>query len=187
MQVHCGCARGARLNETLVCQTQEASFRPPCGHWLGAPPSWPKGRIFIGIMSNKTLPKTSTLSEWLKGRIFHGYGRTKHRPKHPPLNKMTEPNTEQHILAEPPCREADRARAECPECQRSVQLRWLRYGHVCGRTWNAQQRAIEEIPRAGRQFRERTEPPAPTPTTTATPRATTRATKDWSHMLAGML
>jgi hypothetical protein len=96
---------------------------------------------------------------------------------------MAEPNTEQHILAEPPCREADKARVECPECQRFVQLRWLRYGHVCGRTWNAQQRAIEGISRAEQQFRERTEPPATKATTMATP----KATKDWSHMLAGML
>ena len=100
---------------------------------------------------------------------------------------MTEPNTAQHILAEPPCREADKARVECPECQRFVQLRWLRYGHVCGRTWNAHQRAIEETPGAERQFRERTEPPPTKAMTITTPRATTRATKDWSVMLAGML
>jgi hypothetical protein len=90
---------------------------------------------------------------------------------------MAEQNTDQNIRAEPPCREADKARVECPECQRLVQLRWLRYGHVCGRTWDAHQRAAEEIPRAEHQFRERTEPKVTKATTT----------KDWSHILAGML
>ena len=78
-------------------------------------------------------------------------------------------------MAEPPCREADRASVECPECQRFVQLRWLRYGHVCGRTWNAQQRAVEEIPRAEQQFRGRVEPQA---------KAAAPATNPWSHLIA---
>jgi hypothetical protein len=68
-----------------------------------------------------------------------------------------------HIKMEPPCREADKARVECPECERPVQIRWLRYGHVCGRTFNVQQRAVEGISRAEQQFRERVAPNAVDP------------------------
>jgi hypothetical protein len=80
---------------------------------------------------------------------------------------------------EPPCREADRESVKCPDCERSVQMRWLRYGHVCGRTFNVQQRAVEEIARAEQQFRERVEP---APLERAAPRESN--VKDWSQFLS---
>jgi hypothetical protein len=61
----------------------------------------------------------------------------------------------------------------------------LRYGHVCGRTFNAQQRAVEGIARAEQQFRERVAPDVDLPVAPAVerPRAAPVAVKDWSRFL----
>jgi hypothetical protein len=79
---------------------------------------------------------------------------------------------------EPPCREADRESVKCPDCERLVQMRWLRYGHVCGRTFNVKQRAGEEIARAEQQFHDRVEPAPPE---RVAPRKSNA--KDWSQIM----
>jgi hypothetical protein len=58
-------------------------------------------------------------------------------------------------------------------------MRWLRYGHVCGRTFNVQQRAVEEITRAEQQFRDRVEPAPPERAAPGKSNA-----KDWSQILS---
>lgn len=45
---------------------------------------------------------------------------------------------------EPPCREAAKHTVACPNCGRRVQLKTLRYSHVCGRDFNALNRALEQ-------------------------------------------
>ena len=85
-----------------------------------------------------------------------------------------------------PCREADTALVECPNCERPVQIRWLKYGHICGRTFNVQQRAVEGIARAEQQFRERVAPDAAVTDRVHRERAEPNAApvKDWSRFLA---
>ena len=43
----------------------------------------------------------------------------------------------------PPCREANFFIAPCPRCGRQLRLKTLRYSHVCGRSFNIEQRAEE--------------------------------------------
>ena len=44
----------------------------------------------------------------------------------------------------PPCREAGMFIAPCPMCGRQLRLKTLRYSHVCGRSFNVDQRAAEQ-------------------------------------------
>ena len=46
-------------------------------------------------------------------------------------------------LEEPPCRQAERYVVPCPLCQRKMRLKTLKYSHVCGRTFDPLQRALE--------------------------------------------
>ena len=45
---------------------------------------------------------------------------------------------------QPPCREAERYVVSCPMCGRRVQLKTLRYSHVCGRSFDVTTRALEQ-------------------------------------------
>ena len=45
---------------------------------------------------------------------------------------------------EAPCREAARCVVACPRCGRQLQLKTLRYSHVCNRTFNVAERAVEQ-------------------------------------------
>ena len=55
--------------------------------------------------------------------------------------ERTEDSEEEYL---PPCREANLFVAPCPRCGRQLKLKTLRYSHVCGRTFNVEQRAAEQ-------------------------------------------
>ena len=44
----------------------------------------------------------------------------------------------------PPCREANLMVAPCPKCGRQLRIKTLLYSHVCGRSFDAAQRAREQ-------------------------------------------
>ena len=46
-------------------------------------------------------------------------------------------------LEEPPCRQAERYVVACPLCQRKMRLKTLKYSHLCSRTFDPMQRALE--------------------------------------------
>jgi len=56
----------------------------------------------------------------------------------------TDSSTSAEEFYEPPCRVAGRFLVRCPVCSKKVQVRTLRYSHVCGRTFNPQERALEQ-------------------------------------------
>ena len=45
---------------------------------------------------------------------------------------------------QPPCRQAERYLTQCPMCGRNMQLKTLRYSHVCGRSFDPTKRALEQ-------------------------------------------
>ena len=45
---------------------------------------------------------------------------------------------------ESPCRIAMQTKTRCPKCHRPVSINTLKYTHVCGRTWDVEERAREE-------------------------------------------
>ena len=58
---------------------------------------------------------------------------------------MAEHTTEHESeTIEPPCRAAGKYSVACPNCKRTLTLKWLTYGHVCGRTFDVERRAIEQ-------------------------------------------
>ena len=56
----------------------------------------------------------------------------------------TDSSTSAEDSNEPPCRVAGRFLVQCPICGRRVQVRTLRYSHVCRRTFNPLERALEQ-------------------------------------------
>ena len=44
----------------------------------------------------------------------------------------------------PPCRAASRYMVTCPLCGRRLQIKTLRYSHVCRRSFNAFERSMEQ-------------------------------------------
>jgi ssDNA-binding Zn-finger/Zn-ribbon topoisomerase 1 len=58
--------------------------------------------------------------------------------------ERTPDNTDEEYFYEPPCREAARYVVACPNCGRRLQIKTLRYSHVCGRDFNPMQRAVEQ-------------------------------------------
>ena len=44
----------------------------------------------------------------------------------------------------PPCRAASRYMVTCPLCGRRLQIKTLRYSHVCRRSFNAFERSLEQ-------------------------------------------
>jgi hypothetical protein len=56
----------------------------------------------------------------------------------------TPDNTDDEDFYEPPCREAARYIVACPGCGRRVQIKALRYSHVCGRDFDPFKRAVEQ-------------------------------------------
>ena len=44
----------------------------------------------------------------------------------------------------PPCREAELFIVPCPRCGREMRLKTLRYSHVCVRSFDSAQRALEQ-------------------------------------------
>ena len=57
---------------------------------------------------------------------------------------MTDAADDGETFYEPPCREAARHTTACPNCGRRVQLKTLRYSHVCGRNFDPLKRAAEQ-------------------------------------------
>ena len=45
---------------------------------------------------------------------------------------------------EPPCRQAERYIVPCPLCHRKMRIKTLKYSHVCGRSFDPIQRALEQ-------------------------------------------
>jgi hypothetical protein len=56
----------------------------------------------------------------------------------------TPVGTSEDYYDEPPCREAARCRVKCPSCRRLVQIKTLRYSHVCKRSFDLMERAMEQ-------------------------------------------
>ena len=56
----------------------------------------------------------------------------------------TPDSAEDGTFIEAPCREAARYIVACPRCGRQLQLKTLRYSHVCNRTFNVEERAMEQ-------------------------------------------
>lgn len=56
----------------------------------------------------------------------------------------TPDSTDNELIYEPPCRAAARYMVACPNCGRQVQIRTLMYTHICGRSFNATERAMEQ-------------------------------------------
>jgi ssDNA-binding Zn-finger/Zn-ribbon topoisomerase 1 len=56
----------------------------------------------------------------------------------------TPDNTDEEEYYEPPCREAARYVVPCPTCGRRLQIKTLKYSHVCGRSFSPTERAIEQ-------------------------------------------
>jgi len=56
---------------------------------------------------------------------------------------------------EPPCREAGRYLVYCPECGRRLQIKTLRYSHICGRSFDPGERAEEQKKAADTSIIER--------------------------------
>ena len=56
----------------------------------------------------------------------------------------TPDSSDDEYFMEPPCREAARHVVACPICGRRLQIKTLRYSHVCGRSFNALERAAEQ-------------------------------------------
>ena len=55
----------------------------------------------------------------------------------------------------PPCREAGLFIAPCPRCGREMRLKTLRYSHVCGRSFDPAQRALEQQAMAEKAINDR--------------------------------
>ena len=53
-----------------------------------------------------------------------------------------------------PCRLALKVKMSCPKCCRPMNIKTLKYSHVCGRTWNVAERAAEEEHKARSEFVE---------------------------------
>ena len=53
-----------------------------------------------------------------------------------------------------PCRSALKVKMSCPKCCRPMNIKTLKYSHVCGRTWDIAERAAEEEHKAHSQFVE---------------------------------
>ena len=51
-----------------------------------------------------------------------------------------------------PCRLALKAKMSCPKCRRPMNIKTLKYSHVCGRTWDVAERAAEEEHKARSEF-----------------------------------
>ena len=43
-----------------------------------------------------------------------------------------------------PCRAAEKSMTQCPRCNKIMTLKTMRYSHICGKTWNVTQRALEQ-------------------------------------------
>ena len=56
----------------------------------------------------------------------------------------TDSGTPAKYSFEPPCREAARCLVRCPQCERQVQIRTLKYSHMCSRSFNPLVRAVEQ-------------------------------------------
>ncbi len=55
-----------------------------------------------------------------------------------------EEEEEEEHEHEAPCRAAARVNTECPQCGRRMFVKTLRYTHVCGRSFDVLQRALEQ-------------------------------------------
>ncbi len=53
-----------------------------------------------------------------------------------------------------PCRLALKVKMSCPKCRRPMNIKTLKYSHVCGRTWDVAERAAEEEHKARSEFVE---------------------------------
>ena len=56
---------------------------------------------------------------------------------------------------EPPCREAERYIVPCPICQRRMKIKTLKYSHICKRSFDPIQRALEQHKAASQAIRAR--------------------------------
>ncbi len=63
-----------------------------------------------------------------------------------------EPEEEVETAHSPPCRVAAKYLTNCPQCGRTVSFRTLRYTHLCGRTFRADERALEQQEVADAKF-----------------------------------
>ena len=63
-----------------------------------------------------------------------------------------EPEEEVETEYSPPCRVAAKYLTNCPQCGRRVSIRTLRYTHLCGRTFRADERALEQQEVADAKF-----------------------------------
>lgn len=64
-------------------------------------------------------------------------------------------NEEEEYEHEAPCRAAARIKTECPQCGRRISVKTLRYTHVCGRSFDVLQRALEQKKLADAALRAR--------------------------------
>lgn len=71
---------------------------------------------------------------------------------------MSESDEEALSPLEAPCRVAARQLVDCEGCGRRLQIRTLRYSHVCRRSFRICERAAEQAGLATAAFRERTQP-----------------------------
>ena len=53
-----------------------------------------------------------------------------------------------------PCRLALKVKMPCPKRRRPMNIKTLKYSHVCGRTWDVAERAAEEEHKARSEFVE---------------------------------